>query len=201
MTDDLKWIGLHTFDPPMRGGMRGGIALTAMRGLPIGELPLRLSARPEEMADPVAYRDFAFGEDVSQLTPCMYGTSGDWAYVLEHQDSCTWYEWWFDDEAVVRPRSGEELVCIHPNVSVNPSKLVYAPGDGNVHLVEFGEPLLQGGEEQDTTGKLTALNAGLVAAGAVHPGPPGAAFRNGTRSWKHSTAGCTDWCGKRWGTL
>jgi hypothetical protein len=173
VTDDLKWIGLHTFDPPMRGGMRGGIALTAMRGIPVEELLLRLKARPEEIADPVAYGDFAFRGDVSHLTPCMYGTSEEWAYVLEHGDSCTWYEWWFDDEAVVRPRSGEELVCLHPNVSVNPSKLAYSPGDGDVHLVEFGEPILQGGEEQATTSKLTALNAGLVAAGAVHPGPPG----------------------------
>ncbi|MFJ9082705.1 hypothetical protein ACIRJS_02280 [Streptomyces sp. NPDC102340] len=169
MAEGLKWIGQHCFDPPMRGGMRGGIALTAMRGIAVEELLQRLKSRPEDIADPVAYRDFTVSRDVSHLTPCMYGTSGDWAYVLEHGDSCTWYEWWFDDEAVVRPRSGEELVCIHPNVSVNPSMLVYAPGDGGVHLAEFGAPIGRG-VGQDPTHRLAALNAGLVSAGAVHPG-------------------------------
>ncbi|MGD9486265.1 hypothetical protein WDH52_24010 [Streptomyces sp. TRM70308] len=172
MSDGLKWMGLHTFDPSMSGGMRGGIAMTAMRGVSAHELLLRLRARPDEIAAPVAYRDFTFGQDVSHLTPCMYGTSGDWAYVLEHNDACTWYEWWFDDEAVVRPRPGEELVCLHPNVSVAPSMLAYAPGDGEVHLVEFGEPIMQG-NELDATGKLTALDTGLVTAGAVPPGWPG----------------------------
>ncbi|WP_164419448.1 hypothetical protein [Streptomyces salinarius] len=172
MTDGLKWIGQHTFEPPTRGGMRGGIALTAIRGIPVDELLLRLKARPDEISDPVAYRDLSMSADVSHLTPCMYGTSGDWAYVLEHADSCTWYEWWFEDESAVAPGIGEELVCIHPNVSVNPSKLVYSPGDSTVHLIDFGDPLLQG-DEQDTTGRLAVLNEGLVSAGAVPPGWPG----------------------------
>lgn len=172
MTDGLKWIGQHTFEPPTPGGMRGGIALTAVRGVPVAELLRRLKARPDETADPVAYCDLSLSAEVSHLTPCMYGTSGDWAYVLEQGDSCTWYEWWFEDESVVGPGIGEELVCIHPNVSVNPSKLAYSPGDGTVYLTDFGDPILYG-DEQDATGRLAVLNEGLVSAGAVPPGRPG----------------------------
>ncbi|WP_405517797.1 hypothetical protein [Streptomyces canus] len=173
MNDSLRWLGEHCYDPPMgHPGMRGGVSLTAVRGLPVAELLGRLRAREEEIAVPVRYRDFGLTADTASLRPCMYGTSGEWSYVLEGSGSSTWYERWFNDDPEVRPRPGEELVCLNPNIAVQPCWLAYAPGsEDTVWFTEFGESPLNS-RKVDTTGKLAVLDAALRANGAVNPGPP-----------------------------
>lgn len=170
--DSLRWLGEHCYEPPLGSqGMRGGVSLTAVRGLPVTELLRCLRAREDETAVPVAYRDFDFAGTAGSLRPCMYGTSGEWSYVLEGSGSSTWYERWFDDDPVVRPLPAEEMVCLNPNIAVQPCWLAYAPGcDGAVWFTEFGESPFSG--KVDTTGKVAALDAALRAAGAVNPGPP-----------------------------
>ncbi|MGW1620866.1 hypothetical protein [Streptomyces sp. NPDC002172] len=173
MNDSLRWLGEHCYEPPMsHPGMRGGVSLTAVRGLPVAELLRRLRAREDEIAVPVHYRDFGFAADTASRRPCMYGTSGEWSYVLEGSGSSTWYERWFYDDHVVRPLPGEEMVCLNPNIAVQPCWLAYAPGsDGSVWFTEFGDSPLSS-QQVDTTGKVAALDAALRAVGAVNPGPP-----------------------------
>ncbi|WP_030938878.1 hypothetical protein [Streptomyces sp. NRRL S-646] len=173
MNDSLRWLGEHCYEPPGKvPGMRGGVSLTAVRGLPVAELLGRLRAREEEMAAPVRYRDFDFSAVTPSLRPCMYGTSGEWSYVLEGSGSSTWYERWFYDDSVVKPLPGEDLVCLNPNIAVQPCWLAYTPGgDGAVWFTEFGESPLSS-RKVDTTGKVAALDEALRAAGAVNPGPP-----------------------------
>jgi hypothetical protein len=144
--------------------MLGGISMTAMRGVPVRDLLLRLGANEQEIARAVPYRDFGPAPDA----PCMYGTSGEWAYVLEDGGSCTWCEWFFEDEAKMTPAVGEELICLNANVAVNPSYLAYAPGDGHVYLNDFGDDLTY--RPQAVKGsKPAALAEGLKAAGATCP--------------------------------
>lgn len=164
MTEGLKWIGQHAFDKPAADGMLGGISLTAMRGVPVRDLLLRLGAHGEEISSAVPCRDFRS----SREAPCMYGTSGEWAYVLEDRGACTWCEWFFEDEDKMTPAPGEELICLNANVAVNPSYLVYAPGDGNVYLNDFGDDLTDRPHAVEGS-KLAALGEGLKAAGATCP--------------------------------
>ncbi|MFF7274781.1 hypothetical protein [Streptomyces griseorubiginosus] len=172
MNDSLRWFGEHCYDPPTgHPGMRGGVSLTAVRGLPVAELLRRLSAREDEITAPVRYRDFGFTADTASLRPCMYGTSGEWSYVLEGSGSATWYERWFNDDSAVKPLPGEEMVCLNPNIAVQPCWLAYAPGaDGKVWFTEFGDSPLNS-RKVDTTGKVAALDAALRATGAVSRGP------------------------------
>jgi hypothetical protein len=152
--------------------MRGGVSLTAVRGIPVAELLRRLRAREDEIAGPLPYRDFDLTGPAASLRPCMYGTSDEWSYVLEGSGSSTWYERWFNDDPMVKPLPAEEMVCLNPNIAVQPCWLAYAPGcDGAVWFTEFGESLLNS-RKVDTTGKVAALDAALRAAGAVNPGPP-----------------------------
>ncbi|WP_316769381.1 hypothetical protein [Streptomyces sasae] len=164
MTEGLKWIGRHTFDKPAADGMLGGISMTAMRGVPVRDLLLTLGADEKEISSGMPYRDFHPTRDA----PCMYGTSGEWAYVLEDRGSCTWCEWFFEDEDKMRPTAGDELICLNANIAVNPSYLVYAPGDGNVYLNNFGDDLTDRLHAVEGS-KLAALGEGLKAAGATCP--------------------------------
>ncbi|MET7479056.1 hypothetical protein ABZT17_32485 [Streptomyces sp. NPDC005648] len=164
MTEGLKWIGRHAFDKPTAEGMLGGISMTAMRGVPVRDLLLRLGANEEDIESAIPYRDFPS----SRETPCMYGTSGEWAYVLEDRGSCTWCEWFFEDEKKMRPTPGQELICLNANVAVNPSYLVYAPGDGHVYLNNCGDDLTHHPHAVEGS-KLAALAEGLKQAGAIYP--------------------------------
>ncbi|MFD5820653.1 hypothetical protein [Streptomyces sp. NPDC127038] len=138
----------------------------------MAELLRRLRAREEEMAVPVRNRDFDLTTDAATLSPCTYGTSGEWSYVLESSGSSTWYERWFCDDPAVKPLPRDELVCLNPNIAVQPCWLAYAPGcDGAMWFTEFGESPLRS-RKADTTGKVAALDAALRAADAVNPGPP-----------------------------
>ncbi|MET8788045.1 hypothetical protein [Streptomyces sp. NPDC004589] len=98
----------------------------------------------------------------------MYGASGEWAYVVEDRGSCTWYEWFFEDEDKMLPAAGEELICLNANVAVNPSNLVYVPGDGHLYLNNFGDDLTDRPHAVEGS-KLAALGEGLKAAGATCP--------------------------------
>ncbi|MEV5479261.1 hypothetical protein AB0L66_44225 [Streptomyces sp. NPDC052207] len=164
MTEGLKWIGQHTFDNPAADGMLGGISMTATRGVPVRDLLLKLGADEEAILRGIRYRDFSLTRDAL----CMYGTSGEWAYVLEDRGSCTWYEWFFEDEDKVLPAAGEELICLNANVAVNPSNLVYVPGDGNVYLNNFGDDLTDRPHAVEGS-KLAVLGEGLKASGATCP--------------------------------
>ncbi|MGY5014438.1 hypothetical protein ACWCY6_41290 [Streptomyces sp. 900105755] len=164
MAEGLKWIGRHAFDKPAADGMLGGISMTAMRGVPVRDLLLRLGADEKQISIGMPYRDFHPTRDA----PCVYGTSGEWSYVLEDRGSCTWCEWFFEDEDKVRPTAGDELICLNANIAVNPSYLVYAPGDGNVYLYNFGDDLTDRLHAVEGS-KLAALGEGLKAAGATRP--------------------------------
>src|SRR5881409_1593961 len=73
MNDSLRWFGEHCYERPGKvPGMRGGVSLTAVRGLPVAELLGRLGAREKEIAASVRYRDFGFSADTASLRPCMY---------------------------------------------------------------------------------------------------------------------------------
>ncbi|WLW51597.1 hypothetical protein [Streptomyces sp. YU58] len=170
MGDSLGWLGEHCYEP--RGktpGMRGGVSLTAVRGLAVQDLLRRLRARDEDTAAPRPYRDLVRTAAVRDLTPCMYGTAGEWSFVLEDHGSATWYEWWFDDDPEVRPRPGEEMVCLNANIAVQPCRLVYAPGDGPVRFTDFRDSPLDSSPLTDPTAKVTLLDRALREAGAVWP--------------------------------
>ncbi|GAA0451113.1 hypothetical protein [Streptomyces olivaceiscleroticus] len=57
MEDGLQWIGQHAYDKPASDGMRGGISMTAIRGVTVQNLLLGLGAEEEEISRAVPYRD------------------------------------------------------------------------------------------------------------------------------------------------
>ncbi|MFH8410560.1 hypothetical protein ACH4FX_38165 [Streptomyces sp. NPDC018019] len=88
----------------------------------------------------------------------MYGTCGDWVYVLEDWGMATWYTGYRKVESM-RPGPDEEFVCVTMNRWSPPSQIIHAPGDGRILQADFGEG----------TGESSALAAALRAAGAVFP--------------------------------
>ncbi|MFK0173311.1 hypothetical protein ACIQU5_31475 [Streptomyces sp. NPDC090306] len=81
----------------------------------------------------------------------------------------SWYQHWTDQDLRAMPRKGEELVCLYANVAVQPSWLVYSPGDGSVVHTEFGEgfsSVIPGGVE----GRPAQLERAMRDNGAVWPG-------------------------------
>jgi hypothetical protein len=164
MVDSLEWIGQHTYGAPSAHGMLGGISLTAVHGMPVADLLLQLGAGQDQISAAVAHRDF----DRSGGAPCMYGTSGDWSYVLEDRGRCTWAEWFHDGGNRVDVGPEEQLICLNANTAVNPSYLAYAPGDGGVHVRNFGDDLTSY-PQAVPGGGLARLGQRLKSAGAVCP--------------------------------
>ncbi|AJP00262.1 hypothetical protein TU94_00530 [Streptomyces cyaneogriseus subsp. noncyanogenus] len=88
----------------------------------------------------------------------MYGTCGDWVYVLEDWGMATWATGYRAVESM-RPAPDEEIVCVMVNAWNPPPRIIHAPGDGRARQAEFGQD----------TGEDSALDAALHAAGAVFP--------------------------------
>ncbi|MFI6469836.1 hypothetical protein ACIBL5_06160 [Streptomyces sp. NPDC050516] len=176
MSDGIAWIGEQKYDARADGpGMLGGISLTLARGVETEEFLLRLGADEDQLLCGDPYRER--GElDIPQPRPgiagrhdprfnCgMYGTCGDWVYVLEDWAMATWY---LGYHSTMAPLVGEEIICLTLNKHDAPSLILHAPGlavpgeDGRTYQAEFGED----------TGRSSALDAALKAAWAVFPSP------------------------------
>ncbi|MFH8492259.1 hypothetical protein [Streptomyces longisporoflavus] len=90
----------------------------------------------------------------------MYGTRGDWLYVLEDGFAATWF-FGYRRVPEMEPLVGEEIICLTLNHHDAQALILHAPGDGRTRQAEFGE----------STEWSTALDAALPAAGAVFPSP------------------------------
>ncbi|MGW5063415.1 hypothetical protein ACWEQ2_40120 [Streptomyces sp. NPDC004096] len=171
MSDSIEWLGDHCFEAPMGGpGMRGGVSLTAVRGLPVEDLLRRMGAGDGQIGVQAHYRDFDPLSVDAPWRSCMYGTSGEWSYVLEDSGVCAWYQQWANEDSSVIPRDGEEFVCLHANVAVQPSWLFYAPGEGGLLRAEFRHSLA-GRAPASESSRTYQLNSRLRSNGAVWPDP------------------------------
>lgn len=161
----LQWIGAHSFEDARSGvpGMSGSISLTAVRGVEAEEFLVRLGADSEQLQCEDLYKDrdelaMPSGVDMTQVSRAMYGTCGDWLYVLEDGFAATWF-FGYRGVPEMAPLVGEEVICLTLNHHDAPALLLHAPGDGQTRQAEFGEG----------AGWSTALDAALRAAGAVFP--------------------------------
>lgn len=161
----LRWIGVHSYEKPQSGapGMRGSISLTAARGVGAEEFLVRLGADREQLRCQDLYKErdeltISSGVDWAHVSRAMYGTCGDWVYVLEDQGWATWFMG-YRSVAAMQPLIGEEIVCLTLNHHDAPSLILHAPRDGNVREAEF-----RGDAEWSPE-----LDAALRAAGAVFP--------------------------------
>jgi hypothetical protein len=102
--------------------------------------------------------ELALSPDAGHVNWAMYGTCGDWLYVLEDWGMATWYTGYRSVPAMA-PLVGEEFVCLTLNGWDPPSLILHTPGDVQVWEGEFG----------GDTGRASALDAALHAAGAVFP--------------------------------
>ncbi|MFF0449862.1 hypothetical protein ACFYT4_26200 [Streptomyces sp. NPDC004609] len=144
--------------------MRGGISLTAARGVEAEEFLVRLGADREQLRCQDLYRDrdelaAPSGVDMAQVSRAMYGTCGEWVYVLEDGFAATWF---FGYRAVpeMAPLVGEEIICLTLNHHDAPSLILHAPGDdGRTWEAEF----------RGSVDWSSELDAALRAAGAVFP--------------------------------
>ncbi|MFE9122160.1 hypothetical protein [Streptomyces sp. NPDC007172] len=170
----LAWIGHHADDA--RGGvsgMRGSISLTAIRGADPVDFLVRMGADQEVLARGVLYKDIAAHWSPQEYKDwqCMFGTSGEWTFLLEDSLCATWYLDWIEEVGDAMPRLGEELVCVTLNQHQAPAKLLYSPGDGEVWSMGIGEEgLLDYPGREDPTGKVAALDEALGRAGVVWHG-------------------------------
>ncbi|MFJ7199576.1 MULTISPECIES: hypothetical protein [unclassified Streptomyces] len=98
----------------------------------------------------------ADGTALDDANRAMYGTHGEWVYVLEDWGMSTWYTG-FRKVGGMAPYPDEEIICLTMNSHCPPNRIVHAPGDSNDRQAEFGE----------TTGSGSALDEALQTAGAV----------------------------------
>ncbi|OKI49481.1 hypothetical protein AMK17_38035 [Streptomyces sp. CB00072] len=158
--------------------MRGGISLTLARGIDPDEFLINLGADLDQLAarTPLAElrsQPTPLAELRSQPTPpghdptryayAMYGSEGEWTYVLENDHAATWATG-FRRVPSMRPGPGEEILCASRNLYSPPAAMLHVEGDEVIRRAEFGT----------TTGHESALDAALTAAGAVFPSIPDA---------------------------
>ncbi|WSQ15192.1 hypothetical protein OG604_50060 [Streptomyces sp. NBC_01231] len=165
MSNGIAWIGTRsaTEKSVALAGMLGGISLTCARGVEADEFLIALGADLDELAARTPYKDLAVpvgrpGRPSPRVNPVMYGTCGDWVYVLEDWGTATWATGYRKVESM-RPAPDEEIVCVTMNSWSPPQRIIHTPGDGRVCQAEFGED----------TGEGSVLDAALHAAGAVFP--------------------------------
>ncbi|GAA1374490.1 hypothetical protein [Streptomyces beijiangensis] len=166
MPDGMRWIGEHSYEDAKRGvpGMRGSISLTAARGVEAEAFLVRLGADSEQLQCGDLYNErdelaTPSGVDMTHVSRAMYGTCGDWVYVLEDGFAATWF---FGHRGVpeMDPLVGEEIICLTLNHHDAPSLILHAPGDnGRTWETEF-----RGGADWSPE-----LDAALRATGAVFP--------------------------------
>ena len=141
--------------------MRGHISLTVARGIGTEEFLMALGADLAQLEDEPPYKDWRTltangGTASDDANRAMYGTHGEWVYVLEDWGMSTWCAGFREVEGMA-PYPDEEVICLTMNSHSPPSRIIHAPGDGNDRQAEFGE----------TTGCGSALDEALQAAGAV----------------------------------
>ncbi|MFJ9419425.1 hypothetical protein ACIRPT_35495 [Streptomyces sp. NPDC101227] len=165
MSHGIDWIGTHSTTERSAAlhGMLGGISLTCARGVDADEFLINLGADLDELAARTPYRDRTapVGGTPAGVNPVMYGTCGDWLYVLENWGMATWSTGYLEVESMW-PYPGEEIVCVTLNWWSPPSQVIHVPGDERARRAEFGED----------TGEGSALDSALHAAGAVFPSIP-----------------------------
>ncbi|WP_431887539.1 hypothetical protein [Nocardiopsis alba] len=169
MSEGIRWIGEHGDRSPKAAapGMLGGISLTAARGIDAEDLLLCLGADPFQLDEGHLYRERASVPLPESVNPhrvghAMYGTCGDWAYVLEDGAMATWYSVCFMRFSPAPPMpelAGVETVCTTLNRYDRPSRLAHATPEGDFLATEYG----------GDTGLGSELDAALRAAGAVFP--------------------------------
>ncbi|MEU0036343.1 hypothetical protein [Streptomyces sp. NPDC006333] len=165
MSDGIAWIGAHSTagSSAAHPGMLGGISLTCARGVDADEFLIALGADLDELADRTLCGDLLVpvrrpGDRSPHVNRAMYGTCGEWVYVLEDWGAATWAAGYRKVESM-RPAPDEEIVCVALNAWSPPHRIIHAPGDESARQAEFGQD----------TGEGSALDAALHAAGAVFP--------------------------------
>jgi hypothetical protein len=167
MSDAIVWMGAqhHTL-PSAVPGMLGGISLTLARGVETDEFLINLGADLDELAARNLYRELRApagqpGQPSPQLNRAMYGTCGEWTYVLEDWGMATWATGYQGKVESMLPCEGEEILCLTANRFSPPALIIHAPG-ACAYRADFGTD----------TGQGSALDAALSAAGAVFPSMP-----------------------------
>ncbi|MEV5546596.1 hypothetical protein AB0L35_10805 [Streptomyces sp. NPDC052309] len=165
MSEGIAWMGAHSTTGSSAGlpGMLGGISLTCARGVDVDEFLIALGADIDELAGRTPCKDLVVparrrGDQSPHVNRAMYGTCGDWVYVLEDWGMATWATGYRTVESM-RPAPDEEIVCVTMNSWSPPQRIIHAPGDGRAWQAEFGED----------TGENSSLDAALHSAGAVFP--------------------------------
>ncbi|MGY4907779.1 hypothetical protein [Streptomyces sp. 900116325] len=179
----LAWIGRHAYeDHAGQGlaGMRAGISLTAIRGADPASFLLRLGALRDTVDGVVPYRNYRLPDPLpgppkpayaaSMYAVGMYGTCGEWTFILDDHGAATWFLAQFDNPDAL-PGKDEELVCVTLNRHHAPSMIVYSPqGAEGAWTAEFGTGLLEYRLDapDDPSGALAAFDQALAGAGAIH---------------------------------
>ncbi|WP_031488203.1 hypothetical protein, partial [Streptomyces bicolor] len=146
--------------------MLGGISLTLARGVETDEFLINLGADLDELAARTLYRELRApagqpGQPSPHLNRAMYGTCGEWTYVLEDWGMATWATGYQGKVESMLPCEGEEILCLTANRFSPPAVIIHAPG-ACAYRADFGTDTEQG----------SALDAALSAAGAVFPSMP-----------------------------
>ncbi|GHC94656.1 hypothetical protein RFN57_00285 [Streptomyces violaceochromogenes] len=167
MSDGIAWIGAYHHTPSsVLPGMLGGISLTLARGVETDEFLINLGADLDELAARTPCRELRApagqpGQPSPHLNRAMYGTCGEWTYVLEDWGMSTWATGYQGKVESMLPCEGEEVLCLTANRFSPPAVIIHAP-DAWAYRADFGSD----------TGKNSALDAALTAAGAVFPSMP-----------------------------
>ncbi|CAM5565280.1 hypothetical protein GCM10010256_73300 [Streptomyces coeruleorubidus] len=167
MSDGIAWIGEHHHTSPSAvPGMLGGISLTLARGVETDEFLINLGADLDELAARTPCRELRApagqpGQPSPQFNRAMYGTCGEWTYVLEEWGMATWATGYQGKVESMLPCEGEEILCLTANRFSPPAVIIHAP-EACAFRADFGTD----------TGQGSALDAALSAAGAVFPSMP-----------------------------
>lgn len=146
--------------------MLGGISLTLARGVESDEFLINLGADLDELAARTPCRELSApagqpGQPSPRLNRAMYGTCGEWTYVLEDWGMATWATGYQGKVESMVPCEGEEILCLTANRFSPPALIIHAPG-ACAYRADFGTD----------TGQGSALDAALSAARAVFPSMP-----------------------------
>lgn len=165
MSDGIRWIGEHSCQSPIVGrrGMLGGISLTVARDIDVGDLLICLGAEPFQFDEGHLYKDLSSvalpdGVKSWDVKYAMYGTCGEWVYVLEDWGMATWYLY-HGGGPPMSALAGVETICVSDNRDIPPSRVMHTTSEGPIANAEFGED----------TGCGSELDAALQEAGAVFP--------------------------------
>ncbi|WP_285732718.1 hypothetical protein [Nocardiopsis sp. ATB16-24] len=165
MSEGIRWIGEHSDQSPDNRipGMLGGISLTAARDIDTEDFLSGLGADPAQLDKHYPYKGrlsvhLPEGMHPDRVNYAMYGTCGDWVYVLEDWEMATWHlHYW--DGSPMSALAGAEIVCVSLNRHDPPPYISHATLEGHIVSVESG----------GDTGCGSALDGALQTAGAVYP--------------------------------